>query len=212
MTFVGISGREEQTIAVENTNWQQATSPASTACLILSCWTPSRAWESNLQPDWGHLQRVPGKRWIVFYSQSAFWRSVWSWYILRSIILFAPLQAHAPSWWGERWGKGQESCINTNLARGSFPRQVWSSTGARPGHPRLSRQECCRMWGKGWFAGDESCRSRAGCCVWQQRWCGAGKGRRAEREETVTTAWCRQRWKVQGHTERSHQNSACSLW
>lgn len=37
VTFVGISGREEQTTAVENTNHQQAISSASAACLKLSC-------------------------------------------------------------------------------------------------------------------------------------------------------------------------------
>lgn len=97
--------------------------------------------------------------------------------------------------------KGRKAALVSAWLGSPFPRQVWSSIGARRGDPRLSRQEFCRMWGKGLFACDESCRSHAGCCcVWQQRWCKAGKGRRAEQKEMVTTAWCRQRWKVQGHT------------
>lgn len=158
--------------------------------------------------------RVLAKRWILFLMANLLLEEVCGlgmWLGTSSCLPhFRPVPA--PGEGGDE-GQHQESCISARLACGSLSQAGLEQLGARQGDRRLSGQECRRMWGQGPFSHDESCRSPAGCCcVWQQRWCRAGKGRRAEQEEMVTTAWCRQRWKVQGHTGRSHQSSACSLW
>lgn len=69
---------------------------------------------------------------------------------------------------GEVTDEGRKALVPAWLGV-AFSRWVWSSVGARQGYPRLSGQDCRRMWGKEPFACDESCRSPAGCSVWQQR-------------------------------------------